>query len=281
MKDRKYWVLAGLIATSISGTAFPDAEEIAFRLHNHLVVVKGSIGRLEKLNFVIDTGASCTTVCPRIKRALGLKNRVIETGEVNSLGRSVKVQKAELPSLRIGSLHFQAVSVRVAKLPSVANLRVDGLIGLDLIRRTNLSIDYQSRKLTFGSSERFAHFTGFYPNLAFVPVKARLDGRLLTLVVDTGCGDLILFQRENRNWTGARRIQGKKVLGHAGGKARLGNVLLSDLTIAETKWDQLRAHLMETPTGAYPGIDGVLGVRSLGLKRIQFDFQNGIISWQR
>jgi Aspartyl protease len=64
--------------------------EIRFKLYQgYIIVVQGSIGTLQKLNFVIDTGAVPSVVDPRVAQKLGL----------NGTSQSVSVETCRRKSL--------------------------------------------------------------------------------------------------------------------------------------------------------------------------------------
>jgi hypothetical protein len=47
-------------------------------------------------------------------------------------------------------------------------------------------------------------------------------------------------------------------------------------------WDKLPAWTLDrVPHGYPPSIDGVLGVLSLGCRRVRFDFEKGEFGWSR
>lgn len=50
--------------------------------------------------------------------------------------------------------------------------------------------------------------------------------------------------------------------------------------MGQTRWEELAAFLLDGPAPS-SGIDGVLGVSSLGLKSLHLDFQQSLISWER
>jgi hypothetical protein len=54
----------------------------------------------------------------------------------------------------------------------------------------------------------------------------------------------------------------------------LGRVRLGD-----TEWSQRPAFLMEVPAFADGDLDGILAPSSLGLKRLDFDFERNLIGW--
>jgi hypothetical protein len=64
-----------------------------------------------------------------------------------------------------------------------------------------------------------------------------------------------------------------------GGGSRSSEVPLQALQIGPTEWRELTAMVIDNPRPER--WDAVLGVGSLGLKRIHFDFERRILSWEK
>ena len=80
---------------------------------HHLVVTKGSIGRLSGLNLLIDTGTIPSVVDGRIARKLHIQT---ESSIVVAFGRQVQTRSAVVDGFRIGSFSSGAVPVGVGDL---------------------------------------------------------------------------------------------------------------------------------------------------------------------
>ena len=97
--------LAVVASVLVSGPPLRSAETIAevpFELYQrHLVVTKGSIGRLNGLNLLIDTGTIPSVVDSRIARKLRLQT---EPSMLVAFGQQVPIQSAVVDGFRIGSL---------------------------------------------------------------------------------------------------------------------------------------------------------------------------------
>ena len=89
--------------------------ELPIQLYrDYLVVVEGSIGNMETLTFIIDTGAYPSMVDQRISAALGLKER---DGKVGLVNQSVLVRASPaLPTIAIGLAHVENLPVLVRDL---------------------------------------------------------------------------------------------------------------------------------------------------------------------
>ena len=97
----------------------------------------------------------------------------------------------------------------------------------------------------------------------------------LQVFVDTGAQELALF--ENR--TGA--IPGSLVVREEtrttlAGPVAVKTVQLHELTLGTTNWARREGSLMKGSL-----FDGTLGPKWLGAKRIRFDLEHKIISWEK
>ncbi|MDA2927348.1 retroviral-like aspartic protease family protein [Acidobacteria bacterium AH-259-G07] len=283
MRGCKQWILNGLILVASSGIGFSanaPATMVPFRLHEHLIVVQGSIGDLHELSFAIDTGSSFTIVNTKVGQKLGLKSR--ETVEVSAWGTRVKMKKVVLPELRMGALYFQSIPARLAKLPRVGGGRVDALIGLDLLKKTNFTIDFTSKQITFGPTEDLKDSITFYPNFPFLAVKIFVEGRPVWLQLDTGASGVVLFRDKVKDKLPMRRSKDLGVFLAPAGIGRRQKVYLRSVLMGQTRWEELPAYLLDQQGSTFnERIVGNLGIATLDLKRIQFDFDNHRISWER
>src|SRR5215471_9873118 len=72
---------------------------VPFKLyHDYLIVVKGSLGSLESLNFLVDTGANPTAIDCRLAKKLGLTSE--QTITLARLNGSIRVKRMLLPTIR-------------------------------------------------------------------------------------------------------------------------------------------------------------------------------------
>jgi predicted aspartyl protease len=101
-----------------------------------------------------------------------------------------------------------------------------------------------------------------------------IAGAPVRLLVDTGSADLVLFKSrmpaalERAPWKGDKTVQ------YASGAARLVRLELRQAGLGAQVWDTLQAWSLDRALDNYPpGIDGVLGVRALGCRRVAFDFE--------
>jgi predicted aspartyl protease len=274
------WLLVSIAFAGVSSLfANSISTQIPFYLHrDHFIVVQGSIGDQQNLNFVVDTGATNTMISKKLAKQLGLKGK---KKTAVAVGQKVKVEEVVLPDVQIGIACFESVTARVGRLAFVHGLEVDALIGLTLLKRSNIAIDYTRMTLTLGSVPSCDSFIDFYGRLPFVLVRMQVQGQPLALLLDSGAGnDLILFKervKDRFTWT---RTNEKRSVQHLGGKTQLKKVQLYDVEMGRSQWAELTAYVMEDQVDGYGTLDGILGSGALGLDKLQLDFQNNRMSWE-
>jgi predicted aspartyl protease len=245
----------------------------------YLVLAKGSIGSLNNLTFLVDTGTSRTLMDARIAKQLRL------TGVANKLtafDRDVAVELVILPDLQLGAIHAESPRVIATDLSGVAQrfgLHVDAVIGVDILHLGSFSIDYDSRRIWFGASEPMASTLplerGSEPYLI---IKARLGDLPVTLMIDTGFDGVLLFA--NRLPDGLKKgySQVSRVLTVAG-EAPLTQSGSGTVAAGTSPAHKVRFHIVGTGRNDM-GFDGILGVRAIHASLIDFNFERMTVSWR-
>lgn len=281
-KDSLAALIGWVFVSSAWAADGPDAG-IPFRLHReHHIVVQGSIGKLKRLNFIIDTGASSTVINESVAGKLGLKG-ASRMGK--AFGRKIALRDVAIPEICLHDFCFPSARARIGNLYFLHGLRVDALIGLDLLKTNKLgilSIDLASRTLSFMEKPLQGPSIGFHTNLPYVMLRLEVEGVPLRFKLDSGAGnDLILYRpRPDRPYPRELTDETKTVL-HMGGKATARKVFLHRVTMADTQWSKLPALLL-TEREREPGsLDGSAGLGALGLSKVQIDFKHGRISWAK
>jgi Aspartyl protease len=280
---RRTYLPAAVAVVLLAGGPALSTEtlsEVRFELYQqHLIVTKGSIGRLHDLSLLIDTGTIPSMVDGRIARKLHLE---LEPSVLIAFGERVSIQSAALDGFRIGSLQSGPVPAAVGDLSYVGGVRLDAIVGLDVLARTSFSIDYRTRALRFspgGREESVAPVELAWP---FLTVRMTIAGQQLRLLVDTGSSDLVLFKSRIPGALAGAPWRGDKTVRYASGIARLQRLDLRQVGLGTRVWDSLPAWSLDrVPDGYPPSIDGVLGVLALGCQRVHFDFERKELGWSR
>ena len=149
-------------------------------------------------NFVLDTGASFTTLSTRLAEKLGIESRKDDRPDARGVGGGVPTLFADA-KIGVGSLVFDKDEVYVLDLDAI--LRVpgsrDGVLGYTTLKQCTMSLSYSKQKLTLhkGESSRNLNWTPFeYINdshLIGIPVYINGKGPH-NFVLDTGAGNTVI-----------------------------------------------------------------------------------------
>jgi predicted aspartyl protease len=257
----------------------PGPTSIPIKLKDgYLVIAKGSIGSLDNLTFIVDTGTSRTLMDSRIAKQLRLTG---VAHKLTAFDHEIEVRLVELPDLRLGAIHAQAPAVIVMDLSGVAQrfgLHADAVVGMDILRLTSFSIDYSSRRIWFGDSGSVASAMPLEPSPPYLIVKARLDDLPVNLMIDTGCEGVVLFA--NRLPEGLRReyFPSSRAL-TVSGEAPLTQMISGKLRIGTFPDHEVTFRVIATGRNDM-GYDGIVGVSALHASRIQFNFDQLSVSWR-
>jgi predicted aspartyl protease len=278
---------AAILAAWILGTqlvaAAESAGEVPFKLYRgYTMVVRGSIGNLNNLNFLIDTGAVPSVLDRRIARKLRLAGT---PGKLSVFTQKLDTEQTNAPNVQLGQLHADALPVVVRDLSfaeQALGTRVDAMIGFDFLGQTAFTIDYLCRKIVFGPIDTSMAAISYQARPGYVVVEMQIQHRQLLLLVDTGASDLIFFESGVRDCLSAIQIVGSRTWSNIGGEVRVKQVQLASAALGIMPWNQRDAFILEETGGRPPaGLDGLLGVTSLKARRVAFDPDRKLFAWDQ
>ena len=250
---------------------------------DYLVAVEGSIGTLENLTFIIDTGTYPSIVDQRIATTFGLSER---EGKAVLVGHSVQatLTLATLPFVAVGPARVESVPVLVQDLSSLQTTlgrRIDAVVGLDVLGKNSFSINYKTKRLRFGPVERSRSTAAFETGQPLITVEARLHDRPVRLLVDTSAAALLLFQSRMKNPISPLAGNATRANNVGAGEFELQPVLIPDMRIGKEELGPQAGFVVEGQTDERQNFDGLLSMRGLHLEEIGFDFENRRISWKK
>lgn len=126
-----------------------------------------------------------------------------------------------MDGFRIGSLESGSIRAGVSDLSCLAGVRIDAIVGLDVLARSNFIIDYGSRVLRYVSNGQDDLVVPMEIVWPFVTVRMRIAGEQARFLVDTGSGDLVLFKTRMSAALSRPPWKGDKTVQYASGPARL------------------------------------------------------------
>jgi len=149
--------------------------------------------------FIIDTGASSSTISPQLAATLGLTPTALTaTGQmtsqttmiVNGITGTQAVPAVSIGRLEAGDLVLQQMQLPVIWAPLMAG--ADGILGIAGFRQESLFVDFRRNRVVISRSMRAANRVGFDKVPATVlegglmAVKGRVGGIAVTAIIDTG-----------------------------------------------------------------------------------------------
>lgn len=287
--------------------AFENVPEktIAFRAQSVLLpmlvsavgtpLVRVRIGDNE-YHFWLDTGSSMTMLASDVAQDLNIDPLVPDTLEiVTSTGR-VKAHPALLPRLQIGQIlirnaptmivHESAMQMREPKPSELSpRVKIDGIIGFDIIRQLDLEVDYSEGTLRLrnpATSRRELDRNMFWVGLPVVRLTSG-DGVPLQFALDTGAQQTFVTETLlDKLQLRAARVESRRV-GGLGGEISLRAPVLPELRVFVRGFPILfKSAVVRAPVyQVLASLDGVLGgdVWNSGVVRI--DMTNGVFAVRR
>jgi predicted aspartyl protease len=244
-----------------------------------LIVFQGRIGARSGLRFVLDTGATHSTV----NRKLAQEMRVpLHPTQVFDFDRSVPMESGVFPDVEFGPVHVTGVGMLVADFTRLSDFAngVDAIIGSDLLSLSNFSIDYDAQKLFFAPVQTNATSVKPRPHPTVMILELRVQDCPVDLVVDTGVEGVVLFEDRLRSRIPRLRTEGTVGDFTFGRQSRAKQAILPEVRLGARTAD-LKVLLMKGPHGdVLPGIDGYWGTASIKARRINFNFATNRLSWQ-
>ncbi|MFN3596717.1 MAG: retropepsin-like aspartic protease [Rubricoccaceae bacterium] len=143
---------------SVAYPADPEAGEVAFRFEGPgeaALTVPVEINGAGPFAFVLDTGATLTCVDQALADSLALPVQRGAVGAGATVGGSGAVRLVRLDSLRLGGASAEGLPACVLDLAHIGDMgvQVDGLLGLNFLRRFDLALDFRRNVLTLAAPD--------------------------------------------------------------------------------------------------------------------------------
>jgi predicted aspartyl protease len=266
-------------AEAQSNSAEPPSSELPFKLaSSYLIQVEGRLGTQSNLKFIIDTGATITILDRKIADRLHLDRRPAQSFNFD---RKLNWESATLPELQFGPVHGTAITVFIGHLAEYSEFakNADAIIGMDLLKFSNFSIDFDTHKITFHPSMQKATLVAGDPLLLCPILEIQVQGHQIRLIVDTGLTGIILYEERLRNHVPGLRTTGHLADAVLGGRVQAKQANIPDVLLGKTNRDVTVLLVASPAPEMLPGIDGIIGVDALHAHHIDFDFVRRTLSW--
>jgi predicted aspartyl protease len=281
---------ASAVSAQLSDAASPApseaAEDIGIKEDGRdRMTVSTMVDGKGPYQFLIDTGAERTVISSELARRLGLDPG--KSARLHSMSGVGEVSTVVIPRLQVSRKPVHDIH---APALQQAHIGAQGMLGIDSLRSQRVTFDFERQSMSVTPSRRSQ--PSVEPNTIVVTartrlgrlvlVDARLDGKKLKVVLDTGSEVTIGNEALRSSLVGKQRMKAAvpiELVSVTGGKVqalytrvkhvRLGGVLINDLPVAFAEVHPFR----QLGLSDEPAL--LLGMDALRLfDRVSVDFAN-------
>jgi predicted aspartyl protease len=257
------------------------AESVRFQLYQgYLIVAHGSIGAVKNLNIFLDTGATRALLDSRVARKLNLRGE--ESVSIVRLDRRTRSEETNLPSLEIGPLkrsNLRVVTADLSFYEKVLPVRIDAVVGLDVLGQRPFVIDYPARVIRFEPAPAMQVSLPLRSDQGLAVFDAEIDHTPVHLLFDTGAGFIVLFNKATPRSTGTKDDPAEESRNTAASEEK--KVWLGSLRIGAQEFGQKPALLTRNPKPSQLDVDGLMSPAALGISRVAVDLKAGVLAFSR
>ena len=116
------------------------------------------------------------------------------------------------------------------------------------------------------------------PRFPYPTVPLQIGNRRVGVLVDTGAQDLALFESQTRGALPDVQVVGQETRTTMRGPVVVKRAEFHELTLGTTHWTRREGLFTEPASNLF---HGALGPRWLGAKRMGFDLEHKVISWEK
>jgi predicted aspartyl protease len=255
------------------------AESVRFQLYQgYLIVVHGSIGAVKNLNIFLDTGATPALLDSRVARKLNLRGE--ESVSIVRLDRRTRAEETNLPSLEIGPLkrsNLRVVTADLSFYEKVLPVRIDAIVGLDVLGQRPFVTDYPARVIRFEPAPALQVSLPLRLDQGLAVFDAEIDHTPVHLLFDTGAGSMVLFNKATPRSTGTKDTEESRKTAASEEK----KVWLRTLRLGAEEFGQKPALLTRNPKPSQLDVDGLMSPAALGISRVAVDLKTGVLAFSR
>ncbi len=259
-----------------------ERDKVQFDLYrDYLIVVRGSAGPLKGLNFLLDTGASPTVLDRRVAERLHLEQL---PASIAVVGGSVEAAQATAPTLEVGPARRDNLNVVVEDLSFFQKafpVRIDAVVGLDMLGQSAFEIDYSARQIRFGPRTPLKNSLPLRLQAGLPIVDAELNHLPVHLLLDTGASALILFQPPTPRPASPVRVSEVRPTPGTIGEFDRKQVWLDSLRLGEAEFGKEPAFLVKGAGDGRQNFDGLISPAVLGITKMSIDLGRGVYAFSR
>jgi predicted aspartyl protease len=286
MRGRIFCLLSLLLLLALAveppARGYTNGKPLRFDLYrDYLIVARGSVGSEKNLNFLVDTGANPTVLDRRVAQKLHLQEA---PGVLAGINGQVQAGLATVPSLQFGPIQRDNFGVVVEDLSFFSKaipVRIDGVIGLDVVGQSPFEIDYAASRILFGPIPTLKYSLPLQLRGELAIVTAELDHLSAHLVLDTGASSLILFAPKGPAMISRVKANDIRKSSSTMGEFERKSVPLGTLTLGQAEFHRQPAFLVQSRSDGTEDFDGLISPALLGITKLAIDVQRGVFEFSR
>jgi hypothetical protein len=254
--------------------------EIPFQLYSgNLIIVKATIGSVENVNMILDTGTSPSAISKEMGDRLRLQGN---PEPLQTLNGTIQALSVILPRIQIGPLHAESARVLVQDLGFMERslgVSLGGIAGLDILSTGSFTIDYRRRKILFGPiAASAAKAIRFETHKPFLTVKAKIEGHEVRLLVDSGTWGLLVYRNRLQTTQQQVHFDSNVSISSPGGMTHV-RWLRAGVQLGKDNLGARNVAIADIDSDPQNDFDGLLGFAKMGFRKVSFDFENGLFGW--
>lgn len=248
----------------------------------------------KEYEFWLDTGSSMTVLSSSVASDANVPIVSPDTLSVGTFEGVAPVRPAVVARMEIGPIAFanspaivmDAALMRIKSTDQevrAEGLRVDGIIGWDIIRQLDIVMDYQNGMITLRRPARLGTNGTAFQNLTWVgkplvEVRTKLGGRF-RFRLDTGAQATFLNAASVEKMGVATRTFGGRAFGFAQTGGPMDRIAPNLILFVGGKTLRLESVMVYGPSFSSPiNSDGILGSDISRFGKIRIDATNGLFS---
>lgn len=276
---------AFVTAEPIPAPAPEASATVRFDLYGgYLIVARGSAaspaGRLNDLNFLVDTGTSVPILDAEIAQKLHLPADA--STNIVIVGGRARGTNTTLPALEFGPIRQSNIPIITTDLSFFRRqlpVRIDAIVGLNVIGQLPFVIDYRAQTIRYGQPAPLAFSVPLKLDEGLITFDAEIDRATVHLAFDTGVGSLVLFD-PGRN--GSSRTE-TAILRETSdvGKFDSKSTSLQVVRLGDEEFRQKSALLVSNPKQSQLDFDGLMSPPALGISQVSVDLRSKVLAFSR
>jgi len=256
------------------------AEEVPFQLFNdNLVIVRATVGKVNNVNMILDTGTSPSAISQELADRLKLNGK---TEFLQTLNGTIQTRSLILPYIQIGPWEARPIRVLVQDLSFMERslgIALGGIAGLDILRTGSFTIDYRRKKVIFGRIAASENAVRFETQEPYLTVKAMIEGQEVRLLVDSGTWGLLVYRNRLQTTQEQVHFDSNAAISSPGGMTHVG-WFWAGVSLGQENLGTRRVAIADIDSDPQNDFDGLLGFAKMGFLKVSFDFENGLFGWE-